>query len=375
MKLSIIAFTKNACNVAETLCAGLENDGDKIKGFFISKSAESSILKKIESSLLAWTAKNFNEEDALIFIGATGIAVRAIAPFVKSKDTDPAVICIDELGRFVISLLSGHLGGANELTLTVSEILSATPVITTATDINKKFSVDSWAKSQGLWPVNISAIKAVSAKILGCEDVYLYSSYEIKGNPPENVKVVDKNIFFEHVKSGEVGIYISGEFNEESLRENIEKSAKNKEECIKILWLIPKNIHIGFGCRKGVSQNQVEALFHKVMEENDFKTCRVLDISSIDIKADEPALQSLSKTINVEFKSFSAEALASLEGDFTPSKFVANTVGVDNVCERAAVMASKSMNKNKEAGNIIVKKTSLNGVTIAMVEDDLNISF
>ena len=127
--------------------------------------------------------------DALLFVGAAGIAVRAIAPHVASKATDSAVVVIDEAGRFAVPLLSGHLGGANELAQTVARAVGAIPVITTATDVRGVWAVDTWARCAGLAVSNPEAIKRVSARLLSGGRVALYSDMPISGQPPEGVDI------------------------------------------------------------------------------------------------------------------------------------------------------------------------------------------
>ena len=136
-----------------------------------------------------WVKENFNSCDALVFIGAVGIAVRAIAKYIKSKLSDPAVIVIDELGKFTIPLLSGHVGGANKIAAEIAEYISSTPVITTATDINHVFSVDSWAVSQNLKIKKSFMIKEVSSKVLHGEKIIIKSDIPIKGSCPDMVEV------------------------------------------------------------------------------------------------------------------------------------------------------------------------------------------
>ena len=127
--------------------------------------------------------------DALLFVGAAGIAVRAIAPHVRSKATDPAVVVLDEGARFSVALLSGHIGGANELARQVARAVGAEPVVTTATDGRGLWAVDEWAARSGLLIANPHAIKAVSGRMLsGCE-VSLFSDTPISGKPPRHVAI------------------------------------------------------------------------------------------------------------------------------------------------------------------------------------------
>lgn len=138
-----------------------------------------------------WVKENFNSCDSLIFIGALGIAVRAIAGYIKSKLSDPAVIVIDELGKFTIPLLSGHVGGANKIAAEIADYIGSVPVITTATDINHVFSVDSWAVSQNLKIKKSYMIKEVSSKVLNGEKIIIKSDIPVEGKTPQNVEVKD----------------------------------------------------------------------------------------------------------------------------------------------------------------------------------------
>ncbi len=356
MNISVISFTKKGALICQKIDEILNESGFSSKGYSLSNAVSSDKLIPVTTSLTDWTSKQFACCQAIVFVGATGIAVRAIAPYLKSKDKDPAVICIDELGNYVISLLSGHLGGANELSLKIAQNIGATPIISTATDINGVFAVDTWAKREHLFVQNIGVIKSVSSKMLDGKDVYLYSDYEISGKSPKNIIVSDKANFFDYIESGKVGIYISDRFENDKVYNNM-------------LWLTPRNLHVGIGCKKGVSNLQVETLFSTVMAENGFKTNRVLDINSIDIKAKEEAIIHLANSLNVDFNVFSADELKSVKGEFTSSSFVKSKVGVDNVCERAALLAAKS------GGRLLLNKTALNGVTIAIAAESVNIKF
>ena len=142
-----------------------------------------------KADLRAWTALAWEASDALLFVGAAGIAVRAIAPHVASKANDSAVVVIDEAGHFAVSLLSGHLGGANELAQIVARAAGAIPVITTATDVRGVWAVDTWARCAGLAVSNPEAIKRVSARLLSGGRVALYSDMPISGQPPEGVDI------------------------------------------------------------------------------------------------------------------------------------------------------------------------------------------
>lgn len=182
MKIALICFSLTGQETGEKLCRSLETIGMTVVLDKKSKYLPDSI--KVSTS--AWAGKKFADSDALIFIGATGIAVRSIAPYVASKKSDPAVLVIDECGHFVISLLSGHLGGANELALKVAEILHAVPVVTTATDLHHRFAVDVFAKKNNCSIFNMKAAKEVSAALLAGRRVGFYSEFPVEGELPEH---------------------------------------------------------------------------------------------------------------------------------------------------------------------------------------------
>ena len=141
----------------------------------------------VDCPLRDWIREAFSRYEGLVFVGAVGIAVRAIAPYVQSKTTDPAVVVVDEGGRFVIPLLSGHLGGANGLAHRIAAAGGGSPVITTATDGRGLFAVDSWAKEQNCHVMEPERIKGVSGKLLEGETIWMRCPWAVSGLQPEGV--------------------------------------------------------------------------------------------------------------------------------------------------------------------------------------------
>ena len=250
---------------------------------------------------------NFKKFDALIFISAVGIAVRMIAPHIISKLSDPAVIVIDERGRHVISLLSGHVGGANDLAYKIGEIINAEPVITTATDVEKKQSVDSLAPKLGLQPNPKEAIKIINNAILKGEAVY--------------------------VTAGET-----------------------------VLNLTPMDLILGIGCKRGTSKLMIESAVTEACSKIGQSIQRIKLIASVDIKKDEIGLIEFARSINVEMKFFSVEVLQNIvdEYNLAESEFVKKTIGVGNVCEAAALACVSQ-------GRFALTKTKFQSVTIALL--------
>ena len=183
MKISMICYTLTGQQTGEKLKKGLEKEGNIVSLFTKSKYIPDSI----KGSCGKWTGEQFETADSIIFIGAAGIAVRSIAPFIQSKKKDPAVLVVDELGKFVISLLSGHLGGANELACLAADILQAIPVVTTATDLEGKFAVDVFAKKNNCHIFRMKEAKEVSAALLAGEKVGFYSEFPWEGELPEGL--------------------------------------------------------------------------------------------------------------------------------------------------------------------------------------------
>ena len=286
----------------------------------------------------------FPVADALIFVGACGIAVRAIAPFVKNKLTDPGVIVVDELGLQAISLLSGHIGGANELTRRIAASIGAIPVITTATDINHRFTADEWAKNNGLSIASMQAAKRFAAEILR-RDVPVYSDFPIEGK-------LTGGLF--RGEQGKIGLVIS---------------CRKMEMFEDPLILIPRLLQLGIGCKRGTSREKIRAAVLKVLDETGIYMKAIAGAASIDLKQDEAGLLEFCDAWKLPVQFYPAEELLETKGDFSASAFVKSTVGVDNVCERAAMRSAGDNAK------LIVKKTCLDGVTIAIAQEEWSVHF
>ena len=282
--------------------------------------------------------------DALIFVGACGIAVRAIAPFVKNKLTDPGVIVVDELGLQAISLLSGHIGGANELTRRIAASIGAIPVITTATDINHRFTADEWAHNNGLSISSMQAAKRFAAEILR-RDLPVYSDFPIEGK------------------------LTGGLYRGSSGKNGLAISCRKCDAFEDALVLIPRKLHIGIGCRRGTPMEKIHAAYMQVMQENGIFLKAVAAAASIDVKQDEAGLLEFCSRWKLPVSFYSADELLAVQGDFSASEFVKSTVGVDNVCERAAMRSAG------ENAKLIVKKTCMDGVTIAIAQEEWSVHF
>ncbi len=291
--------------------------------------------KKGEQPLRLWVAQMFKACNAIIFVGAAGIAIRLIKDFIESKESDPAVIVVDELGKFTIPILSGHLGGANALAIKISACINATPVITTATDLNKKFAADLWAKENNCLIDDITKVKHISAAVLEDEQVGFYSDFPIDGKLPSGLELA------EH---GELGICVSAD-------------ATKKPFGI-TMNIIPKIVTLGIGCRRDIDFQVFETAVLDILAKSKVSVKSISAITSIDLKKDERSILTFAEKYNIPFVTYSAERLNALLGNFTASEFVKNTTGVDNVCERSALLNS--------TGRLILGKTTQNGVAAAL---------
>lgn len=332
LKVSLISFSDKGYDMANII-------SEKISQECNIEITDITRCKNGELDL--WTANHFRKDDALIYVGACGIATRAIAPYINHKTVDPAVIVVDELGKNVIPLLSGHIGGANKLSEIIADKISANAGITTATDINNVWAVDSWAVDNNMTIKNPEYIKYVSSKVLNNESIKLDSIIEIK-----NLNSIANKI---ELCGDDSDIIIT-----------YKKTNANK------LVLIPKVLGIGIGCKKDTPSEEIQRLWDKVVSTNNFDVAAVKKISSIDLKSEEKGLIEFANYNGFTFETFSADALKSLRGEYSKSDFVQSVTGVDCVCERSAVMAAGM----KDDSCLIVKKTSENGVTIAVAVQD-----
>ena len=296
MKLHAISFTKAGFSLSQKI------------------SCDSSVFIR-DVALSDWVKTHFKKGNCLIFIGAAGIAMRALAPFIKDKKEDPAVIVIDEKGSFVIPLLSGHIGGANETARLIAAKLGAQAVITTASDVNGLPAIDEFAARKGLIINSMELAKKFAVQMLE------YSSDSAKEHeaPSFSVSIHSKN---------------------DSLN------------------LIPSCVILGAGCKKGRSAGEFEAFLRKTLDFHKIDIRSIQKIASIDLKKNENAFVSLAESLKVPFVTFSAGELNEISQKVTPSDFVSEITGTDNVCERSVFAAG--------AEELIVPKTSFNGMTLAL---------
>ncbi len=358
MIVRILAFTDKgmelACRLADALKKQFSLDNASAADLTIASATAGGIIVTADrcsqpASLSEWTQSAFAQADALIYVGAVGIAVRAIAPFLQDKAHDPAVVVTDELGHYAIPILSGHLGGANDLARAVGREIGAVPVLTTATDINGVFAVDEWARHHNCAVREPELIRQVSSKLLNGETVVCRSDFPVQGDVP------DKICF--HFKDDKNTVIQNDEEETPDFTVSVYQPEDQEPD---ILHLIPRIGVLGVGCRKGISRQQLESAYEQLLSEESISPEAVARVCSIDLKASEPGLNDFCADHGFPLLTCPAGTLNHIQGKFTSSDFVRDTVGTDNVCERSCVWGAG------EGGRLIVRKRSGGGVTMAL---------
>ncbi|MCG2813050.1 MAG: cobalamin biosynthesis protein, partial [Thermodesulfovibrionales bacterium] len=329
IKTAIFYITDNGFNLAK-----------KIKRLY----SDVEVLKfKSEAVSEAW-----NERGNLIFIMASGIVIRTVAPLIKDKRTDPAVVVLDEKGRFAISLLSGHLGGANKIAKEIADFLSGQAVITTASDINNLPTIDLWAKENDLVIENWDTVPEISTRFLNSGELRVYSEVEIK--MPEGFLRVDKP------SSADVLIT-----NKQFKNQN--SKFKNK------IYLRPKNLIIGIGCNSGTAADEIKDAVKRALAEKKLSFLSIHSVATIDIKADEKGLNEFVREYGFSIKTFTADELNKISSEsgvrsiqpIGSSEIVFKATGAYAVAEPAALLASG-------ADELLVRKQKIGNVTVAVSE-------
>lgn len=301
-------------------------------------------------SLRACVTEGFGHFSAHVFITAAGIAVRAIAPHLVSKDVDPAVVVMDQNGRHVVSLLSGHLGGANDLATVVAQLVGGVAVITTATDTEKLPSLDLVAVEVGCTIHNIGAVKHVNGALLADEKVLL--------DDPADVLGLKHGAFEKYFLAAELV-----PFSEEDAPSVVVswRSAELLEPEEKTLLLHPKVLCVGVGSKRGVPKEAVLGLIRDTFQKRDLALESVAYLASVDAKADEEGIIEAAEELGVPFVSFAADVLDGVNVP-NPSDAPKRAVGTKSVAEAAALHCASL----KHGARLVVEKEKGDGVTCAV---------
>ena len=325
MKIAIITITEDSQNLASKIWENLAED-PTITGVDIFHKNVKETLQSV-----------FSKYDCIIGIMATGIMVRNICGLIKSKLEDPAVLVMDDAGKHVISLLSGHFGGANEITKKIAEITGADPVITTATDVHGKLGIDSLAKKYYLDIENPEGIKSINSAL-------------VRDEFPELLIPSRFNFILDNPK-------VKSSYNISESSENNFKVLFGDTEIV----LRPKKVIVGIGARKDILKENVEGAITGAMNTLKLPVLRIDIISTGEMKRNEKGIIEAVSGFNIPLEIVPLDKLKNFNYDgYSKSSFVKKKFGIYGVCEPAALIAA---GKNSR---LVLKKMSFNGVTIAI---------
>jgi len=340
MRLAIITLTKKAGEKGVEIKKLLTptNRFETIDVFTLSKYSDDKTIP-MENGFKDTISRIFDSYDSLYFVMASGIVVRTIAPLLKSKDVDPAVITSDEDGRFVTSLVSGHLGGANELASLIAENIGGIPVISTASDVSGSIAVDTIAMKLKAHLRDLESAKDVTALIVNGERVEL--------KLPKNMVVGSLNCEeTKNIKKDIAGIV----------------AVSNRLD-IKVTQIIPKNIILGIGCRRDTPFETILAGIELTMKECNLHMDSIKHFATVDVKADEVGLLKICEILDKKLIIIDREEIRPIQDNYEGSDFVEKTIGVRCVSAPAAYLSSN------KGGKFIKEKKRYNGVTISIYEE------
>jgi cobalt-precorrin 5A hydrolase len=326
---------------------------------FAPKKYDAKGVVPLDKKLGEFIKEIYGSVDAIVAVMATGIIIRAVAPCLESKLVDPAVLGVDASGRFVISLLSGHYGGANELTRLIADEIGAVPVITTASDIMGKQSVDELARILHLAIENPESLAAVNSAMVNGERLVAVIIGDVK--VPAN-KILGYEV--KKADNGEQAVEIVNNFDAGAIitKETVPKDKLTKPATILKL----KNIIVGIGARRNVSENAVVDAVNFALARVNVPLEQVNGLATVDVKKDSPSMINAARRLGLNLDFISVDALRTLEHeDLSPdSKMVEQKIGVGGVCERAALIIAGKKAK------LVLKKMKVNGVTVAIAEGE-----
>ncbi|MDR3600835.1 MAG: cobalt-precorrin 5A hydrolase [Desulfosporosinus sp.] len=343
MKIALVALTDRGLSTAQRISTGLPST--VVRELFVHDKVLNPNQAQVFRRLGDIIPNLWQEYSVLVFIMATGIVVRQIAALIKSKDRDPAVLVLDENGKFIIPLLSGHLGGANAWANHLATQIGAIAVITTATDGRGLVAPDEYARRYR-WQVEpLHHLPAVNRLLLEQGFLNVWTSYPLK---PEYAWLNDEHYHFLADAEQEKAHVILNAFPRPNL----------KEDCV---YLVPPVLRVGVGCRRNISTVAVLAGITSAVAQIGASLKAVAGIYSIDLKSDELGLIEAAKRLRVPFQTFHAEELQLVieQEQLSRSKFVSEKIGVDGVCEAASLLGT-------QRGRLVLPKTKYQGVTVAI---------
>lgn len=353
MRYAIFTSSPNGVVLAQRVREALAGDADIYVHEKIANEAEVIPYRRVAEV----AGQAFTKYSALIFIMATGIVVRSIAPFLVSKLSDPAVIVMDEQGRNIISLLSGHVGGANELTAQLAAQLGANPVITTATDVNGMLAPDLLAYRIGLCPVSKAGILVLNSALLQGQEIKYILDDELPCLTEYQDKLQLNDIEYELMSGTDIADYVQGVSDYTVIITNKALPAQKT-----ILYLKPRKLVAGVGCRRGTEEKLILEALQEACSSIGWSVDRIDEMASSVVKAQEQGLLAVSQQLHKNIRFWDNEALQSQIDNYrlSESEFVKKTIGVGNVSEAAAYCCV-------DHGVTALPKTKYTKVTVALV--------
>ena len=359
MRCAVFVVTDGGLEIARQLFANLSGDSIDI---FVKKTrilpsdmneSERAAMRTY-GTLAQAVAETFKSYDALIFITAIGIAVRMIAPHIKSKLSDPAVIEIDERGGHTVSILSGHVGGANALTPKIADALKNEPIITTATDVNNLIAPDSLAPMLGLRPTPKPMIEVVNGAILEKKIVAWYIDSRMKRREFFRTKLARYGIAADVVDVSS--------FAPDAPAVLITDDERMKMDGV--LFMVPRRLIAGIGCRRGATMDEIRAALIDAVESIGQDVAAVSEMASTTKKSDEAGLLELAKSLGIDIKFFENDIMQETIDKYhlNESSFVKKNIGIGNVCEAAALSAA-----GEKGGRWAMGKAKYAKVTVALL--------
>lgn len=345
MKVAIISLTKIGASLAGKIAKLTRMDVFCKRGTGNNSGIEFDSLKVLMTDI-------FSIYDGFVFIMATGIVVRMIAPFIVNKRIDPAVVVINESGEHVISLLSGHIGGANRLTKHLADLIHAIPVITTATDVNKKIAADLVAVDLGLDISSFSMLKRVNIAIAEGQRVPFYIDAHMKNMGMYLEKSKEKDFAIEVIDIKKF-LYQAGMKVIITERDNL-----LVEDA---LLLHPRKIVVGIGCRRNVTKEEIIMSLNEACILAGADLSQIQSLASTVVKENEVGLLEACKQLQIPIYFYRNAELNDVIKKYKLecSEFVQEKIGVGNVCEAAAMLASQSK-------KLILPKMKMSKVAIAI---------
>ena len=314
-------------------CLFFSSDGEKLAQKLASSYADEVTLFS-KKDYKAKLPQIFSEFEGVVFISSTGIAVRLSHPYIKNKTVDPAIVVVDDSGRYAISLLSGHLGGANALTTEIALLLSCQPIITTASDARGLEAVDLFAMRNNLEIGSLENAKKLTALMIEGKRIEYLSNYPFRIRYHNLVK---------HHPDGYLIVTCQ------------ERSDHRFPAC----YLHPRLLNVGIGCKKGKSSEEIIDAIQLVFKERNLSLNAINTIASVEVKKDEPGLIEACSQLNRPLKIFTTEEIRKVQDQFAKSEFVESIIGVTGVSEPCAHLAG---------GEIIIHKHAVDGVTVAVAK-------